>query len=283
MSPAFWNSLATYAKANQIQTFEQDWLAQIISNSPAFLATGDQADAFFDNMSAASSAQNVDIQYCIPLSSCILQASKYGNVTTTRASGDRFQSGNYHNFLYVSRLASALSIWPWTDVYMSTETDNLLLGVLSAGPVGTGDWQGNESPSNLFLAIRGDGVIVKPDCALVPTDGSYIAESAGTGAPLIASTSSNNGVTTTYAVAIPHSSSSTTSYTIAMSDLGVTSSAYVYDYFGQAGVEVPAGANFSGTIANGGVSYFVVAPVGQSGIAFMGDIGKFVSNGKKRI
>jgi Ricin-type beta-trefoil lectin domain-like len=36
-------------------------------------------------------------------------------------------------------------------------------------------------------------------------------------------------------------------------------------------------------IASGGVSYYIIAPVGQSGIAFMGDLGKFVSNGRKRI
>ena len=39
----------------------------------------------------------------------------------------------------IRRLASALGEWPWTDVFMSSETSNLLLSTLSASMVGVGD------------------------------------------------------------------------------------------------------------------------------------------------
>src|SRR6202011_2464256 len=112
--------------------------------------------------------------------SSILQGSEYANVTNTRVSSDGFGSSRYHDFLYTSRLASAMGIWPWVDVFASTQTQNLLFSNLSAGPVGTGDALGSESAGNLLLALRGDGVIVKPDSPIAPTDASYIAESAKT-------------------------------------------------------------------------------------------------------
>jgi hypothetical protein len=283
VSSRFWNSLATYAKANNIQSYEQDWLQQIIAYSPVLTSTVDQGDAFLGNMAGAFAAQGITIQYCLPIPATFLQAAQYNNVTNSRVSFDRFEPPRYHNFLYTSRLASSMGIWPFSDVFLSGETQNLLLSDLSAGPIGTGDYAGYESPLNLFCAIRGDGVIVKPDVPLVPTDGAYVAESAQTGVPLIASTHSNNGVTTTYAVAIPQSGSNNSTFTLSATDLGVTQPAYFYDYFGQTATLVPAGGTLSGQIASGGVSYFVVAPVGASGIAFLGDSGKFVSNGKKRI
>ena len=87
---------------------------------------------------------------------------------TIRTSDDRFLPARYHDFLYTSRFASALGIWPWSDVFMSGETNNLLISNLSAGPVGTGDEIGKENRANILKAIRADGVIIKPDTAVVP-------------------------------------------------------------------------------------------------------------------
>ncbi len=71
---------------------------------------------------------------------------------------------------------------------MSTETFNLLLSNLSAGPVGVGDPIGKESAENIRRVVRPDGVIVKPDVPILPTDETYLAEAAGTTPPMIAST-----------------------------------------------------------------------------------------------
>ena len=88
--------------------------------------------------------------------------------------GDRFEQGKWTEFLYGSRLASALGAWPWADVFMSTEEDNLLLATLSAGMVGVGDELGAASKQNLLKAVRGDGVIVKPDAPIVPLDAAWL-------------------------------------------------------------------------------------------------------------
>ncbi len=47
------------------------------------------------------------------------------------------------------------------------------------------------------------------------------------------------------------------------------------------GTVVPAGQSFSELVGKG--SYYIVVPIGPSGIAFLGDAGKFVSLGDKRI
>ena len=54
-----------------------------------------------------------------------------------------------------------------------------------------------------------------------------------------------------------------------------------YNYFTETGTVLHAGGTFTDTVSSG--SYYIVAPIGVSGIGFLGDAGKFVSWGKKRI
>jgi hypothetical protein len=55
----------------------------------------------------------------------------------------------------------------------------------------------------------------------------------------------------------------------------------VYDYFNREGTLVSGSDSFTEPVSGG--SYYIVVPVGPSGIAFLGDTGKFVSLGRKRI
>src|ERR1039458_4920551 len=123
----------------------------------------------------------------------VLQGAKYSNLTTIRTSGDRFEPGKWRPFLYTSQLATALGIWPWCDVFKSGETGNMIVAVLSAGAVGTGDAMGKEAPGNIRLAARTDGVLVKPDRPMVPTDDAYLREARGTGGALSAWTCTDHG------------------------------------------------------------------------------------------
>ena len=90
-----------------------------------------------------------------------LQGSHYDNLTTIRTSGDRFNIKKWNNFLYTSRLASSMGIWPWADVYMSAETDNILLSTLSAGPVGIGDAIGADEAGGDFFVQGSAGAVVQ--------------------------------------------------------------------------------------------------------------------------
>jgi hypothetical protein len=217
----------------------------------------------------------------MPLPRHFLQSSKYNNVTTIRASQDRFCQGRWDSFLYASRLASALGIWPWSDVFFSTEADNLLLSTLSAGPVGVGDLLGPVDADNLLEAVRADGLIVKPDVPLVPLDATIISDAQGQNAPMIASTYTDFGaMRALYVYAYNRASDSSVSFRPA--SLGLTGQVYVYNYYTGSGTVTDALNTFADTITGTG-NYYIVVPIGNSGIAFLGDAGQFVPLGKKRV
>ena len=73
----------------------------------------------------------------------------------------------------------------------------------------------------------------------------------------------------------------TQSVSFTPSRLGVSGRTYVYDYFNATGHVLGDSETFNPTVSDG--SYFVVAPVGPSGIALIGDRDKFASLGRKRI
>jgi hypothetical protein len=66
-----------------------------------------------------------------------------------------------------------------------------------------------------------------------------------------------------------------------MDEIGVHGPAYVYDYFAGTGSRIAKGGTLRATVTTG--TYWVVAPVGPSGIAFLGDAGKFVPHGAERL
>lgn len=274
--PKYWNMVASYLQNGGAITYEQDWLC-----TQALPATNlTDPPAFLGNMASAMAANGLTMQYSMPLPRDFLQSSMYNNLTTIRVSGDRFQSSSWDRFLYTSQLASALGIWPWSDVFMSTETDNLLLSTLSAGIVGVGDPIGAESRTNLFQTIRADGVIVKPDVPIVPVDTMYLQDAQVLNTPMVASTYTDfgGGMKALYIFAYARGTNTTATFTPA--SLGLTGNVYVYNYFTGVGTVVQAGKSFSDTVSTG--SYYIVVPIGQSGIGFLGDANKFVSLGKKR-
>ena len=277
IDPAFWNTIASYLQNGSAIMYEQDWL-----DSHAVTATNlTDPNLFLGDMARSMAANGLTVQYCSGAPRHFLQSSMYNNLTNIRVSHDRFDSTRWDSFLYASQLASVLGVWPWSDVFMSTETDNLLLSTLSAGIVGVGDPIGAESKTNLFQTIRGDGVIVKPDVPIVPVDAMYVQDAQALNMPMVASTYTDfgGGMRPTYVFAYARGTDKKASFTPA--SLGIARDAFVYKYFTRSGTIVPADHTFSDTVGSG--SYYIVAPIGPSGIAFLGDAGKFVSLGKKRI
>jgi len=284
VDPKWWDHIADYMKASGIVTYEQDWLDRIYTYSPAFSSNVDTGESFLNNMARACKDQDITVQYCMPYPCYFLQGSHYDNLTTIRASGDRFNQNKWNDFLYTSRLAASMGIWPWADVYMSTETDNVLLSTLSAGPVGIGDAIGAENKDNLLHSVRSDGVIVKPDAPIVPLDRSYIADAEKNPAPLTAATyTDHNGIRTEYVFAFNRTKIPGGDVHFSPAELGLRGSEYIYDYFSATGKLQDAHAKFSMPLGENASAYYVVAPVGKSGIAFLGDKGKFVGTGKQRI
>ncbi len=242
MDPGFWDEIAGYLQSSGSVGYEQDWLSEITRHSPGLTARVGMDDQFLGSMADAFARRGMSLQYCMAYPMHFLQGSKYANLTTIRTSMDGFKPEHYRAFLYASRLAAALGIWPWTDVFRSADTDSLLLATLSAGPVGTGDFLGQEDKAGILLAARPDGVLVKPDASLLPTDQSYLAEAQGRERPLVASTfTRHQGLETVYAVAIRKPGDPAAGLAVEPGELGLAGPAYVFDYFSGSGKALKAG------------------------------------------
>jgi hypothetical protein len=282
--PLYWSDRMAYLKSSGVITFEQDWLS---ANGIPAMSLTNGGSAYLGNMQAAAAASGINLQYCMLQARDYLQSSLYSNLMSIRVSYDIFGTARWRAFIIDSRLAQAMGTWPWTDEFRSAETRNLLISTLSAGPVGTGDALGAVSSNNLAQAVRPDGVIVKPDAPLVPTDGTYVNDALGLSGPFISTTYTDNTNSRAVYVFTFGENSGNLTGNFKPADFGITNNAYVYDYFNATGAVVNAGSafNFTTVMPNNtnGASYFVVVPVGPSGVAFLGDTSKFVTRGKKRI
>jgi hypothetical protein len=277
IDPAYWTAVGTYLHDAGVFGYEQDWLDE---QATAAYSIDDQ-NAFMNNMAMLGDQFGLSMQYCMATPRHFLQSSLYNKLTTIRVSEDNFTRDKWDQFFYSSRLASALGVYPFTDVFGSKEKINLLLATLSAGIVGVGDRIGQINGENLLNAVRPDGVIVKPDVPAVPTDASIINDAHDAGEPLVAYTYTDHGpMRALYVFAHPRTQDRTATFTPA--DLGLTGDVYIYDWLSGRGRSMGEGVPFTQFI-HGDPSYVVVVPEGRSGIAFLGDLGKFVPLGKQRV
>ena len=276
VDPGYWDQITSYIKDAGVVTYEQDWLdemATALENIP------DQR-AFMEDMAAACRQKGLTMQYCMPQPRHFLESTRYQNLTTIRVSPDRFDRSRWDQFLYGSLLAGAVGIWPWSDVFLSSETDNLLLSTLSGGIVGVGDRVGSIQKDSLSRSVRKDGVIVKPDAPLIPTDDTIQNDSRHVWSPMVASTYTDHGpMRAVYIFANSRGSGAPVRFTPA--SLGLTGPVYVYNKLTGSGRVTTASDSFTDSV--GDIAYYVAAGIGPSGIAFLGDADKFVSMGRKRI
>ena len=276
--PRLWVRWMRYLHASSVRAYEQDWLSGPAVPERDLLS----GELFMDAMAHAAKQAEITLQYCMPLPRHFLQGTRYSNLMTIRVSGDRFDQQNWPSFLFNGRLASALGEWPWTDVFMSSETSNLLLSTLSASLVGVGDAVGQFDRTNLLQVIRSDGVIVKPDDSITPLDSTYVAKANNRGSPIVAAARTRHeGVTTSYVFAFRQTAEQRTA-SFLPSALGYKGPVYAYNYFDRRGQYVEPGKVIEFVVPDDG-AYWIVIPIGPSGVGFLGDASKFVSNGKNRV
>jgi hypothetical protein len=273
-----WADWMRYLRASGVRGYEQDWLS-----GPALpardLASG---ETFMDAMADAARKEGISLQYCMPLPRHFLQGTRYSNLLTIRTSGDRFEKRHWASFLFNGRLASALGEWPWTDVFMSSERSNLLLSTLSGSIVGIGDRIGEFNWGNLRRAVRGDGEIIKPDDSIAPLDSSYVTVANDRAAPVVASAHTRHaGSTTTYVFAFTQVNGDG-QVTFSPAALGYDGPVYAYNYFEGSGLYRQPDDHVSFKAPDDG-AYWIIVPIGPSGVGFLGDEDRFISNGRKRI
>jgi hypothetical protein len=144
-----------------------------------------------------------------------------------------------------------------------------------------GDRIGSVNRENLLRAVRADGVIVKPDVTLMPTDQAFVEDAQSLKRPMLASAFTDFGTLKAfYVLAYARGPQKTVAFTPA--SLGLHTRAYVFDYFSRQGTVLDPDKTFTASLEKS-CAYFIVVPLGRSGIAFLGDRDQFVSLGKQRI
>lgn len=317
----YWDQAAASFHARGCMAYEEDWLSLTYKTRhlDQHLRRGDR---FFNVMANSMAAQHMSILYCMARPDEMMQASKYSIVTTSRVSNDFFIQPRWREFVFTSRLAGALGMWPWADACLSTSRYGILLQTLSAGMVGFGDLRGREDRAHIMPAVRADGVIVKPDVALVPTGQSYLNQVLHPRRPIIARTyTQQHNVRTVYVFAfdgvnaapatgrsIPirigvqgNTDVGPAAYFLPVTPLskilasyhrtvkfiptqmGLHGTVYVYNYFTHQTVKVSAGGEFIGRLGKQRASFYICAQTSPSGIAFLGDLSQYVGTGKARI
>jgi hypothetical protein len=284
VDPAFWKSIMNYIKNCGVICYEQDWLSYIYNKSPKMISDLSVGNAFADGMANAAKADDIDLQYCMAMPRFFMQGVKYNNLTTIRTSDDRFEPRKWKPFIFTSQFGYEMGIWPWCDVFKSGETGNMIVSVLSAGPVGTGDSIGTEDKTNIMMACRNDGVLVKPDVPLLPFDKDYIQKAQDLNTPVLAFTyTRHKEITTDYVFAFAEQLTTDMRFEFKPSDLGFSGHVVVYDPVHNKVTALHADQNFSDILPSEMYDYYIVAPVTASGITFFGDAGKIASMGKQRI
>ena len=148
--------------------------------------------------------------------------------------------------------------------------------------VGIGDALGRFDRANLERVVRADGVIIKPDTPITPVDSTYVEQAKDPRSPIIAAAHTRHeGSLTSYVFAFQQTVEPRITR-FAPAALGHTGPLYAYNYFDRYGryLQRPESVDF---VAPPDGAYWIVVPVGPSGVGFLGDTGKFVSNGKKRV
>ncbi len=284
IDPAYWKNIMNYIKSSGVVCYEQDWLNQIYMQSPKMSSDLSVGNAFTDGMANAAKADGLDMQYCMAMPRHFLQGLKYNNLTTIRTSGDRFEPRKWMPFVFTSQYAYEMGIWPWCDVFKSNELGNMILSNLSAGPVGTGDAIGKEDKENIMKVCRDDGVLVKPDVPLLPLDEDYIQMAQNEGKPVIGYTYTKQGnITTDYVFAFATSATKDMQVNFSPADLGAKGSVVVFDPIHNKSQLMQANESFKDDLPVEKYTYYIIAPVTSSGIAFLGDAGKITATGKQRI
>jgi hypothetical protein len=284
IDPNFWNHIIDHIKQAGVICYEQDWLNYIYRLSPEMAENLEVGNAFTDGMANACKKDGLTMQYCMAMPRYFLQGLKYNNLTSIRTSDDRFEPKKWKSFLYTSQLAYECGIYPWCDVFKSSELGNMIFSVLSDGPVGTGDAIGKEDKENIMMACRKDGVLVKPDVPILPVDNDYLNDAEGAKTPILGYTyTKQNNITTGYVFTFANDTSDSRKINFNPSELGLNENVVVYNPLTKKVQVVDKADAFNDVLPNELYTYYILAPINPAGIAFLGDSGKIVSTGKKRI
>jgi hypothetical protein len=197
-------------------------------------------------------------------------------------------------FLHSNVMARALGLWPYKDVFHSSEDCETreveaLLSALSAGPVGIGDALGMADAELIHRTCRADGVLVRPDVPVAAVDRATFSAPVWSGELLVGSahtqhTAGRWGYVVTCNVGTDQRAERAH---VALGDVGEdrpdSSAIAVFNWRTRRVDLLPAGGAFEVALEPADWDYRVLAPVLPGAIAVIGDPNLYASAGDSRI
>lgn len=249
----------------------------------------------------ASAAQGMTIQYNRTYPSFYLETLEFGNITHARCVDDynhekpkRFY---VPHFTQTSMLCWSVGIWPWKDAFFSTcdpapnsvnkikkipphyepySELELLMQVLSAGPVGNGD-EVNKLNANLLLqACMEDGLLLKPERPAFPIDLMFLDHHNYYTCMTYSVVSDQRWW---YLLQINLWGTEKNQQAVTIEQLGLKGKYIMYDYFDKllVPIEKVTLLERKKLIKENESSYMILAPILTNGMAFVGLRDKIIS------
>ncbi len=293
----FWDFLMTNAHSWGCIAYEQDWLQPQWRFFDYLKEDVYNGRRWLNDMAEAAMNYDMSVQYCMTFPSFYMATLELPNVTHARCSDDynhRKPKRIYiPHFTQTSMLSWAVGVWPWKDPFYSTCIPKegtislwektpahyeqyprleLLLQVLSGGPVGNGDKVELINKDLLMESCREDGYLLKPDRPAFPVDLMFLPHKK----PYIASTYSNIlGEKWWYLLMVDVWQDGIEEKWITPKELGLTREYVVYDYvekklFKAEGNTKIGPSGLQEDKKRYDYKFYVLAPVLANGMAFIG-------------
>jgi hypothetical protein len=280
---AAWKEIAYGVGDSGVVTFEQDWLN---GNAQVAQRIGD-FDSAMGNMALACAEKKMTVQYCMAPPTYWMQAMKLSNVTTIRTVDDGYEQYRWNDHIVNSRFAWSAGMYPWVDCFKSSDKGSLVSAVISAAFFPPSDKMGAEVIANILPATRKDGILIHPDVPALPTDNTMInsAKKIAANPVTVAWTDHGNRLKTCY-LWVPGANAPSYSFDpVNDGGMNVPRGVYAYNWFNKSGTFVASGSKLSSTCSagTGKFDFWIVAPVADCDIAFLGDLSKYASCGRSRV
>lgn len=200
-SLVFYRRFFHVGKGLQMGAYETDFLSDHLLPTPGLAGLHSGLADYFSGMAQAGLEADIAMQWCMPTAGIVMSSIDKAAVTNGRASVDYACEGpqdmnvtwmpNY--FVGVAELLFwTVGLAPSKDIFRSRahegggppscgyQHDNpnyeldVILAVLSTGPVGVGDGPGMSNISLLASTARADGVLLKPDKPATAIDATFV-------------------------------------------------------------------------------------------------------------
>lgn len=198
-SHAFWDKILGYGvSTNNLHALVVDTLPVWFTGFSSRINNTDSHELWLDGYLGPSHGIGsggatkyklpIRIDQSLPSDHMLSVARNWSAVVSARLMGDYQRGGSWTQFATTGLFLASLGIRPVVDVLWTTEKQpnnpnkikirlniehELIMAVLTTGPVGFGDMLNVTNATRLNLATRADGVILKPAFAAYRFDGFY--------------------------------------------------------------------------------------------------------------